>query len=298
MRQLYTALSAAVLVLSSPVLADPTTMNFSATWTHALKTDLDKGGSVELSGWTIKGGSTWGLSPTTTLGLDLRADIDDWHFADEPGAFGGHLPWRSVSRLSASLPYGFGLGDGWNASVSPSVDISAEEGASLGKSFGYGLTGMAIKGFARDKIIGFGLAAYHTIEQNKVFPFIIVDWKLAENWRLSNPLQVGPAGPAGLMLSYALNPRWELGVGAAYRSYRFRLAEDNPIAKDGVGEVRYLPVFAQTTYHGDGNWRFDIYAGAMTQGRVTVMDTTGKADLAKDDVKTAPAFAASFSVPF
>ncbi|GAA5185081.1 hypothetical protein GCM10025771_40670 [Niveibacterium umoris] len=298
MRQFFPFMAATALVVSMPAMADPASMDFSASWIHVLNSDLDKGGSVSMSGWTLKGGSTWKVSPATTLGLDLRADIDDWHFDGAPAGFGGNLPWKSVNRFSASLPYGFGFGEGWRVSVSPSIELSGEEGANASKALGYGLAGIAIKPYARDKVIGFGLAAYRTIEQTKVFPFLIVDWKIAENWRISNPLQVGPSGPAGLMLSYELTPRWELGVGAAYRSYRFRLAEDNPTAKDGVGEASYVPVFAQATYRGEGGWRFDVYGGAMTAGEIKVKDTTGKEDLAQDKVKTAPAFAASFSVAF
>jgi len=291
------AVCAALALAASPVGAAPASMNFTAAWTNVFETDLGHGGTVGLSGLTVTGGATWGLSQTSSLGLQARVDVDNWQF-DKPAGFGGLTPWQATNRFSLSLPYATRLENGWNVALTPSVESNGEEGASASKTLAYGLTGMVMKGFAPDKVIGLGVAAFRNVEETRFFPFFVVDWKLAENWRLSNPLQVSPSGPAGLMLSYQLSPQWELGAGAAYRSYRFRLASDNPIANEGVGEADYMPVFAQATYRGQGGWRFDLYGGAMTGGRLKVMDRSGDNDIAKDDVKTAPAMAASFSARF
>jgi hypothetical protein len=76
-----------------------------------------------------------------------------------------------------------------------------------------------------------------------VFPYITVNWQMTERLRLINPSRTSPAGPAGLELVYAIDKYWETGLGAAYRSYRFRLEEDGPIP-NGIGEyktVRFCP---------------------------------------------------------
>lgn len=298
MRSALAICTLATAVISAPAFAQrPPPASVSAAFTNVFETDMEDGGTVGLSGVTLTGGGNWPVSQTVTLGVQARIDIDNWKF-DKPAAFGGQTPWQATNRFSLGVPVGVVLGDGWRMSLSPSVELNGEEGADASEALGYGLTALAMKSFGRDKLLGVGVGVFSNIEKTTAFPFLIVDWKFADDWRVSNPLQVGPSGPAGLMLSYQIAPQWEIGAGAAYRTYRFRLAEDNPVAKNGVGEASYIPVFAQATYRGETGWRFDLYGGAMTGGSLKVMDSQGDNDIAEDDVKTAPTVAVAFTARF
>jgi hypothetical protein len=41
---------------------------------------------------------------------------------------------------------------------------------------------------------------FSDIEETKVIPLVIVNWRLNDRWSLVNPLPAGPVGPAGLEL--------------------------------------------------------------------------------------------------
>jgi hypothetical protein len=129
-----------------------------------------------------------------------------------------------------------------------------------------------------------------------VFPFLVINWRITERLRLGNPLQAGPAGGAGLELAYAFSERWEVGGGGSYRSYRFRLKNDGPVP-NGIGENRFIPVFARLTHKFDRATRVDLYAAAFVDGELTVSRANGN-DLYRDDYKTAPAIGLALSHRF
>lgn len=112
------------------------------------------------------------------------------------------------------------------------------------------------------------------IEDTNVFPFVIVNWQIDERWRLSNPVQAGPAGPAGLELSYALYGGWETGLAVAYRSNRHRLDKDGPFP-GGVGEHRYIPVVARIGRSLSETLKLDFYLGAEANTEFRVEDRDG-----------------------
>jgi len=58
--------------------------------------------------------------------------------------------------------------------------------------------------------LGRGVSADRSVAR---IPFLSVRWRINDRWRLSNPLRVGPAGPAGLELACSLDRNWEAGAG-------------------------------------------------------------------------------------
>ena len=69
--------------------------------------------------------------------------------------------------------------------------------------------------------------------------------------------------------------------------YRFRLNDSGP-APSGVGENRFIPLFARISRKLGPQTRIDFYAGASVYGRLSVDDANGNG-FAQDDYKTAPA---------
>ena len=150
--------------------------------------------------------------------------------------------------------------------------------------------------FSKDLTLGVGAGVFRQIDQTKVFPYLLVNWNITDKLRLSNPLPAGPAGGAGLELSYAFNDRWTLGGGGAYRSYRFRLNENGPVA-NGIGQNSFVPVFARLSYFIDRTARVDLYAAATTAGRLSATDNSGTT-LLSTNYQTGFAMALSFSKRF
>jgi hypothetical protein len=113
---------------------------------------------------------------------------------------------------------------------------------------------------------------------------------------VSNPFQAGPAGGAGLELVRALGSQWELAAGASFRDYRFRLRDDGP-APGGIGRNEGVPVFARLTRQLGPRGHIDLYAGAVTAGKLRVLDAHG-ATLSSSSYHPAPLLAASATLNF
>jgi hypothetical protein len=170
--------------------------------------------------------------------------------------------------------------------VAPQIEWDYESGASASDGQSYGAVVGITKVFSPQLVLGLGAGIFRKIDENKVFPFVIVNWKLDDKWRLRNSLPAGPAGGAGLELAYALDDNWEIAGGGAYRDYRFRLRDDGPVP-GGIGENRGIPLFARLTRKLGPQGRIDLVAGAVVGGRLEVTNASGSATTSSD-YKTAP----------
>jgi hypothetical protein len=125
---------------------------------------------------------------------------------------------------------------------------------------------------------------------------IVIDWKITEKLRLSNPFRGGPSGPAGLELSYVINKSWEMGVGGAYRSFRFRL-NDEGITSKGIFQDRSVPVWGRLSWDHGSRAKIDISAGAFVAGKMKIEDQDGN-EITEDNYNTAPFVALTVSITF
>ena len=253
--------------------------------------DLDNGGDFSFGGVTVRAGVARDLGGGNRIGVTLNYDYLDYSFSN-PVAFGGVPPWNVVQRYGVTVPFSFQLRDGWSAGVAPSLDWFRENGADAGESLAWGATFSATKQFPDGNRIGVGLGVFDQIEETVVVPFLIIDWRLSDRWRIVNPLAAGPTGGAGIEFDYRLNDAWTMGVGAAYRRYRFRLSEAGPVP-NGVGEERGVPVFFRATYSFTKQLALHMYAGVVAGGRLRVEDPSGNT-LRQDDFDPAPLLAVTF----
>lgn len=247
--------------------------------------DLDGGGSVEVKGVLLRAGTAREFGGGHRGGITLNYDYVDYDF-DNPVAFGGVAPWGTVQRYGFSLPFSFAMRDGWEIGLAPSFDWFGEDGAKTSDSLVWGATVTAVKRFADGNVLGLGVGLFDRLEETSAFPFPIVNWRFGKHWRLVNPLAAGPTGPAGLELDYLFDNGWSLGVGAAYRSTRFRLAETGP-TPNGIGEVRGVPVFLRASNTFARTYTLNLYAGVVAGGRLSVEDSSGN-ELRTEDFDLAP----------
>jgi hypothetical protein len=241
------------------------------------------------------GGAARDLGGGNSVGVTLNYTYADYSFSN-PAAFGGVAPWNVWQRYGVAVPLSFGLRDGWSLGVIPSVDWYRENGADTGESLVWGGIVSATKRFADGNRLGLGVGVYSHIEKTTAFPFLIVDWRLGDRWRIINPVAAGPTGPAGLELDYRFSPEWALGIGAAYRVTRFRLSETGPVP-NGVGEERGMPVFLRATRDFGGQTSLHLYAGVLAAGELRVYNSSGDR-LRSDDFDPAPFVGATFTVRF
>ncbi len=272
--RLGTALVGALFAWSAGTFAQSATKDtFSITPVYQFASDLDSGGDAGYSGVLTSLGRTWALDARSTLRLGLSFDYEDWRFNDI-AAFDGAQPWGSLYRVGVSVPYSYTTDSGWRLTFSPTVEYAGESGAELSDALEYGALASAARRLSPDLTLGLGVGVYERIEQTRAFPFLIVDWRITERLRLTNPLPAGPAGPAGLELSYALDSGWEIGIAAAFRSFRFRLDDNGPVP-NGIGENAYLPVVARIGHRISEALTLNAYAGAALAGNLRVEDRDG-----------------------
>jgi hypothetical protein len=257
------------------------------------ESDLDGGGEFGLSGVQLRLGTAGPVGTGFRAGVTLNYDYYDSSFSN-PTVFGAAAPWGNVYRYGVSVPLAWALNSEWSLAVAPSVDWFRESGANTSDSLTWGAALSAVRVDPAGNRIGLGVAVFDEIEDTKVFPVIVVDWRLGDRWRLINPLPAGPTGPAGLELDYQFDGGWSLGVGAAYRTLRFRLSDSGPVSS-GVGEINGVPIFARATYDLSKQLTLHIYAGAIAGGELRVEDRNGNL-LRKDDFDTAPFVALTVTV--
>jgi hypothetical protein len=273
-----------VIVMTASVAAAAQPPNARFTWSvapvYGFDSGLDSGGEAGYTSVLTRLGRSWSLDEQSSLGVQLKLDYEDWRF-DNPVGFGGHDPWGQIYRTGLSFPFSYGTRGGWRWMFSPTIEYAGESGAEFSDALEYGATLSAIRRLGSDLTLGLGVGVFERIEETSAFPFVVVDWRINERLRLSNPFVAGPAGPAGLELSYALGSGWRLGLGAAYRSLRQRLDRDGPFPS-GIGEYRSIPVFVNLGRDLSPSVRFALYAGVGLDSELRVEDKNGRG-LYKDD---------------
>lgn len=257
--------------------------------------DLRDGGSFRVRGAILRVGVVGPVSREARAGIAIAYDRIDFEFSD-PVGFGGSAPWGDVERTGISVPLMFALSDGWGLGVTASADAFREKGADAGKSLTKGAIVSAVKRYADGDRLGLGIGVFDGLARTRVFPFLLVDYALGDRWRLVNPLAVGPTGPAGLELDYRFDSKWRLGVGATWRTTRFRLRTDGQVPS-GIGEERGVPLFLRATRSFNPGLSLNLYAGTVLSGRLRVEDENGH-ELRDVRFDPAPLLGATLSARF
>lgn len=288
-------LSACTLVSAQAPAPGEVSTSVTLSGLTQLNTDIDKGGRFRWSGADVGISVTRQFTAEFSAGISARYQSENWRF-DTPGAFGPVAPWGNVLRPSVGLNLGYNLAENWSLFVAPQVEWAYESGAGSGDALNYGAVVGVSKVFSPTLFAGFGLGAFRQIDRTQYFPFFIVNWQITDTLRLSNPLQAGPAGGAGLELAYAWSDDWEIAGGAAYRDYRFRLRSDAP-TPDGLGRNSGTPVFARLTRKFGPAAQIDLYAGMVVGGRLQVLNAAGST-VQSSDYSASPLIALSATLGF
>lgn len=260
-----------------------------------LNTDIDKGGRFRWSGFDLNASVTRQFTPELSVGINARYQAEYWSFGT-PTAFGSIAPWEDILRPRLGFSVGYNVAKDLSLFVAPQVEWAYESGASASDALNYGAVIGVTKVFSPTLVVGLGLGAFRQIDRDKYFPFLVVNWQITDALRLTNPLQAGPAGGAGLELAYAWPGGWELAGGAAYRDYRFLLRSDAPVP-NGLGQNSGVPVFARLTRKFGPAAQIDLYAGMVLGGQLKLLNADGDT-LQSSDYSPAPLFALSGTFRF
>lgn len=272
----------------------PPGASFSSSYTpvYQFDTDLDDGGQFGVNRHFVRLNILQSVGQKTFVGLGIGYDFEDWKFKDVAAVAGGSA-WDTIHRPSLAIPLMYQATANSRVGLTPSVQFSGEAGAAFGDALMYGVSGVYIYSVNKDLSLGIGAGAFERLEEFSFFPYLVIDWKISEQFRITNPFRAGPAGPAGLELIYSPSPLWKIGVGGAYRSYRFRLENENRIA-NGIGENNMLTGFARIQRQIGPKMSIDLSGGMFFYGRLSVEDHRGST-IDSTDYATAPFVALTFA---
>jgi len=301
-RARYAAIATAVctafasfLALADEPMPDGVTASASLTAFGQFNTNLDSGGRFNWAGGIASANLARSFTPQLSAGLQVRYEYQSWNF-NSPTAFGGVAPWKNVNAASIGIPFNYAYSQDLFFNVTPIVQWAYENGAQTSDAISYGAVAAVSKAFSPDLVVGLGLSAFRRIDKTQVLPFLVIDWKINEKWRVANPFAAGPIGGAGIEAVYTPDDRWEYAEGLAYRSYRFRLAQDAPTA-NGIGENSFIPFFLRVSRKFGKETRLDFYGAIVTSGKLSVDNSDGSGRYS-DNYKIGPALGATLQVKF
>ena len=289
-----TALASRAALADTPA-ADGVTGTAALTAFGQFNTDLDSGGRFNWAGGIATATLARRFTPQLSVGLQLRYEYQSWNF-DAPTAFGGVAPWKNLNAPSIGIPFSYAYSQDLFFNVTPIVQWAYENGAQTGDAQSYGAVAAVSKVFSPDLVVGLGVSAFRRIDKTQVLPFLVIDWKINEKWRVANPFAAGPIGGAGLEVVYTPDDQWEYAEGLAYRSYRFRLAQDAPTA-NGIGENSFIPLFLRVSRKFGKELRLDFYGALAAGGKLSVDNSDGSGRYS-DNYKIGPVLGATLQVKF
>jgi hypothetical protein len=296
-----TAICAAILglilfVLPVPLRAQPpdsagdpflrsVKFSYSAAALYQFSSDLDRDGDFSVARFFLNFNAVSPVTPALRLGFGIGYQFADYDFSGY-SLSSADSPWDQIHSLGFSLPIVYAPGKDWTIFVGPSFRFDAESDADWTDAFTYGGILSASYRFSPTLTIGPGVGLFDRFGEFKAFPFIAVFWEINDQFRVSNPFQAGPVGPAGLELVYTPDEKWEFAFGGAYRSFRFRL-DDTGVAPKGSGEDRFFPLFARMGRKLEPNIGIELLGGVMLGGELTLNNADDN-ELVSEDYDPAP----------
>jgi hypothetical protein len=272
------------------------TVSVSGSGGSVGESKLDGGGNVSLGLASGSVGVNYAPDWRWSAGINLGAAEYSFDFSGT-GQLASLKPWSNVGVSTVSVPLRYAFDRQWGLFVQPSYQRAGTRNADDGESAQWGGVAAVTYASAPRKLIGLGALGFNGLEKTRVIPILLIDWQLNDKLRLANPLTAGPTGPAGLEIVYALGGGWEVAAGGAYRSLRFRLDRDLPVAPNGLGEHTGVIGFGRLSYRFSPKATLDLHAGGVFRTNVTLADASGNT-LVSEDAKTAPVAALSFRARF
>ena len=262
-----------------------TRYKFSYTPLYQGKADLDSGGSFAVDRHLLRFDAAHMINRQWMVGLGLKFDYERWDFSEVKALAGIDL-WDEIYRPGMSVPVFYMPGNNWRFGLIPSVEFAGASGAEAGESMSYGAAVMAAYTLKPGLTLGLGAGVFERLGQTEAYAFPVVKWQINDQFRVTNPFEAGPVGPAGLELIYDPNENWQMGVGGAYRSYRFRLDDSSTVA-DGIGQVDFWAPFARIGRKLGKHWRLDLNGGATFDGKIIIEDRNAS-HIGETGYETAP----------
>jgi len=235
---------------------------------------IDNGGKVEVSRYGAELRFQYHATDEDDLQLRFQHQRDDWNFSGTTG-LGNDDPWDLVTTIDLALQWTHQLQEKTQIFGGPIIKWSGDSGATQSDSdvFG-GMIGFA-HAHSDTLVYGGGIGVIETLEDDdRLFPILVLDWKLSDEVTLSSDLTARYGSRIGVELVWEPHDDWSLGAGLSYDYSRFRL-DDSGYARQGVGEATSLPLQLRATYHPSPNVTISLLGGVVLSGELSVYSAAG-----------------------
>jgi hypothetical protein len=264
----------------------PWRIDTAASVVHQFAADLDIAGDLAITRGFGQVSLGYGFTPRTSVGLALSAGVTDYDFGSG-ATLGGVDPWGRIDEYRVSLPVRFGVADGIDGFVIPSVRWNGESGADTSDSRTEGVLAGASWRVSPNFAIGPGLGVFTELDDDtNVFPILVLDWDVTDRFNIGTAPGFGATQGPGLQATYRLDGAISLAAGLRQESVRFRL-DSGGTTPDGIGETQTTPLYVQATWAPTPSASVSAIAGVDVMGEVTLRDRDGNR-IESRDVDPAP----------
>ncbi|MCK8043391.1 DUF6268 family outer membrane beta-barrel protein [Shewanella sp. 1CM18E] len=231
-------LALSTLVSSPAVLAEQQTQSssyrpspFSLSASRMTTGTADVGNNeLQRDQWMFDFKASMPLGNKWFIGAGVGYDNLDYDWRS-PNLQGNTQAWDKIERYRASLSLSYRPNKNWMFMLAPKLQYAYADSASTSNAESYGTVLSGMYRFDSGNVLGLGVAYLNDIDEVRTVPFVAVSWQITENLKLGNPFSAGFSGPAGLELSYQLDPDWNIGLGTSKRTNRFLIADDKETAE-------------------------------------------------------------------
>lgn len=262
---------------------------------HQFRTDLRRGGAFDVSrGWVGFGVRTE-VTDDTSITARFNYNLHKYDFRSG-GNFGSD-PWDDIHTMNFGAIITTALNNEWSLFGGPVFQFARESGASWSDSFiGGGFIGARYE-FNDDLTIGGGVGVVSQFDTSpRVFPIIVLDWHINDEFRITSTTAASASGESGIEAVYTVGGGWEAAIGVANRFSRFRL-DNGGIAPDGIGQDYSIPLWGRITHHFGPQFSLNLYGGASLGGHLRLEDSDENR-VARDSYDAAPFVGVSGSLRF
>jgi hypothetical protein len=228
---------------------------------------VDTGGDFAVSRAYASVSGTFAISETVAFSPSVAYEFGDYSFG---GAASAAFPWERISEIGIAPRVDIQLDRDLTVSVAPIIQFAAEDGADWGDAAQWGALGAVRYSFSPELTLGLGLLGLTQLEGDPIFiPIPLIDWRIDQNWRVSN-LRVPEANPfAAIELVYDTQDALEFAIGGGWETRRFRLDDG------GVGQDRGAAFYGRVTLRIAEQFRVDGLVGVTAFNQLKTIDDSG-----------------------
>lgn len=304
------AFAQSITPVAETTTVEPTTqkslIKVDVGYSHRIKTDIKGGsGNFDVQSTGVKASNHLQLNPCYSLDTALDYEYNIYQMNNNRRWFqrSNRFDWNRVHLVTLTSLLSYQKDEKWSFYGGPIINMGAEEGASIGKTFsGGGAAGFNYV-FSPTLTAGAGLAVVSQLKDPvATVPLVRLDWMFAEKWNLhAGFTDLGSSAGYGMDVSWNPIEKLTLSSGVQEQYKRFRLSDNNDSRREryapAVASDKFAVAYAKASYDITKQIGVEGYAGMAFDGKLKVENSNGRA-MAEQEYDQTPMFGLRTSFAF